>query len=179
MHPSFTSPSFTLRRWCAKVCQVASALAVCMASSAMASPINLTQANVVTGMHYSLDGPGAFLQVGITSGFGDLEIRLPDNTLLLLASNSTLDFRSYSLAPSEFDIIGLNIILSPGIYDPQLLFPTFLSWAPTTVTAQITPNLRDPISIPIAGTGWLVAGGICLLLLRRKAAPARRQLASA
>jgi hypothetical protein len=125
------------------------------------------------GYTYTLEGGGAFKKVGITSGFGDLTIRLPDGRLITLPSNTTYDFEANGLAPTTFDIIGLNIDTGAPGFDPGTAFPTFLDFDAGASRLLMTPIIEDGGTVPIPGTALLVVTGLAAMgaLRRRKPAP--------
>lgn len=122
-----------------------------------------------TGYTYALEGGATFKKVGITSGFGDLTIRLPDGTLITLPSDTTYDFEAAGLAPTTFDIIGLNIDTGAPGYDPTTAFPTFLDFDGTATRLLMTPIIdRSGGSVPIPGTIILLVTGLGLLVMSRR-----------
>lgn len=126
-----------------------------------------------TGYTYALEGGAAFKKVGITSGFGDLTIRLPDGTLISLPSDTTYDFEAAGLAPTTFDIIGLNIDTGAPSYDPTTAFPTYLDFDGTATRLLMTPIIdKSGGSVPIPGTVILLVTGLGLLGFSRR--PSKR-----
>ena len=113
-----------------------------------------------TGYKYALEGGAVFKKVGITSGFGDLTIRLADGTLIALASDSTYDFEAHGFAPTTFEILGLNIDTGAPGYDPSRAFPTFLDFDGTASRLTMTAILEDDHTVPIPGTALLVVAGL-------------------
>lgn len=141
--------------------------AALMAPAAWAGPVveaeaSLPTTQVVTGVHYSIGGGGHFRKVGITSGFGDLHIRLADDTLWELFSNSTFDFEANGLAPASFKIIGLDIDPSPPGFNIETAFPTFLQFTGPASTLAITPTIVGGGTVPVPGTWPLLLCGLAL-----------------
>lgn len=119
-----------------------------------------------TGYSYVLEG-GTFKEVGITDGFGDLTIRLPDGTLISLPAGTTHSFGIDG--PSTFDIIGLNIDTGAPGYNPGTAFPTFLDFDGTPTLLSMTPILENTGgTVPIPGTILLMLTGLGLLGFSRR-----------
>jgi hypothetical protein len=120
-----------------------------------------------SGFAYSLVGGGAFTEVGITDGFGDLTIRLADGTLLSIGAGKTLSFEGMGLAPTSFEILGLSIDTGAPGYDPMRAFPTFLSFSGSPDSLLMRP-LLDTSEVPVPGSLLLVLTGMGLLARSRR-----------
>ncbi len=141
--------------------------AALMAPAAWAGPVVESEAGlatrpVVTGVHYSIGGGGYFRKVGITSGFGDLHIRLTDDTLWDLFSNTTFDFEANGLAPAGFEIIGLALDPTAPGFNIETAFPTFLQFTGPASTLVITPTIVGGGTVPVPGTWPLLLCGLAL-----------------
>lgn len=123
------------------------------------------------GFAYELIGGGAFKEVGITTGFGDLIVKLKDGTSFAIASGGKLDFAALGLAPTSFEILGLKLDTGAPGYDPLVAFPTFLDFTGSPTLLTMLPLLEDPVAgVPVPGTLLLMASGLVLLARRRKQA---------
>jgi hypothetical protein len=121
-----------------------------------------------SGFAYSLVGGGAFTEVGITDGFGDLMIKLGDGTMFSILAGTTFSFLDRGLAPTSFEILGLSIDSGAPGFDPLRAFPTFLSFSGSPDSLLMRPLLDETSDVPLPGTLLLTLTGMGLLARSRR-----------